>query len=132
MKKTSSECAAVRESLSRGLPVSDQQPHLFQCPACRVRVRISVAFKSLPRRKTFDPPADSVDPIFVQRVVAAVLRDRQRRIRTRLSLVAAAALLFFFFLGAGHHNASSSSTAGVEDAYAQLMEPSGLDSLLPD
>jgi hypothetical protein len=131
MKKTSSECAAVRESLSRGLPASDRQPHLFRCPACRVRVRISVAFKAMPRRKTLDPSADSVDPIFVQRVVAAVRRDRQRRIRTRVSLAAAAALLFFFFLGAGHH-AASSSTAGVEDAYAQLMEPSGLDSLLPD
>jgi anti-sigma factor RsiW len=131
MKKTRSECAAVRESLSRGLPASDQQPHLFRCPACRVRVRISIAFKGLPRRKTFDPLADSVDPIFVQRVVAAVRRDRQRRIQTRVSLAAAAALLFFFFLGAGHH-AASSSTTGVEDAYAQLMEPSGLDSLLPD
>jgi hypothetical protein len=69
--------------------------------------------------------------MFIERIVRALRADRRERIVRRIRLAAAAALLFFFFAGAGHRVAASLA-AGAEDAYAQLVEPAGLDTLLRD
>ena len=124
------ECAAVRQALSAGMPVSGQEPHLFRCPACRVRVQISLAWKGLPRWEPLELAAPA-DEAFVARVVAAVASDRRRQMRARVRLAAAAALLFFFFAGAGERVASRIA-AGAEEAYSQLVESSALEGLLTE
>jgi predicted anti-sigma-YlaC factor YlaD len=124
------ECTAVRKALSAATPVSGQERHLFTCPSCRALVRIGLAWKSLPQREALEAP-EPVNEVFVQRVVVAARRDRRLRMRRRVSLAAAAALVFFFFAGAGQRVASAAA-AGAEDAYAQLVGASSLDSLLPE
>jgi len=126
----SKECKAVREALAAGARTSGQPAHLFTCPECRLRVRISLAWRSLPRREALEA-AGAVDDMFVERVVRSLRVDRRQRVLRRIRLAAAAALIFFFFAGAGHRVAASLA-AGAEDAYAQLVEPGGLDTLLPD
>ncbi len=104
--------------------------HLFRCRACRVEGRLAAAWRRLPRSAALESP-EPVSESFVQRVGAALARDRRRRRRRRALLSAAAALLFFFLAGAGHESRTSDA-ARVEDAYAQLLAPSALESLLPD
>jgi hypothetical protein len=120
----------VRDALSAGTPVSGRERHLFTCPECLARVRVSLAWKSLPRPDSLEP-AEAPDEIFVERVLDAVHQERRRRVHARVRLAAAAALLFFFFAGAGHRVASNVA-AGAEDAYAQLVGSAGLDNLLPE
>ena len=126
----SKECKAVREALAAGARTSGQPAHLFTCRDCRWRVRISLAWRGIPRREAADATGP-VDEMLIERIVRALRADRRERIVRRIRLAAAAVLLFFFFAGAGHRVAASLA-AGVEDAYAQLVEPAGLDTLLPD
>jgi hypothetical protein len=127
MKK---ECKAVRKALGAGALTSGQPAHLFTCPECRARVRISHAWRGIPRRETLEA-AIPVDEVFLERIVRSLRQDRRQRAVRRIQIAAAAALLFFFFAGAGHRVAASLA-AGAEDAYAQLVEPAGIDTLLPN
>jgi hypothetical protein len=124
------ECRSIDEALASGRPVSGREGHLFTCPSCLASVRLSLAWKSLPRAESSEL-GEAANEAFVQRVMEAWRQDRRRRVRTRLGLTAAAALLFFFFAGAGHHFARTNA-AGAEETYSQLVGSSGIDGLLPD
>ena len=67
---------------------------------------------------------------FVRSVVASVRRDRTRRLKARVALLAAAALLFFFFFGTGHEAARPSG--GADESYAAIVSPSPLEGLIPN
>ena len=69
---------------------------------------------------------------FVQRVLTALLEDRRRRSRQRRWLAVAAAVLFFFFAAGVARQARSTAAVGAEDAYAQLVDNSALEAMLPD
>jgi len=122
-------CRRARAAFASGAPEPQDQGHLFSCPECRVQVRLAQAWKSLPRPEAIERPLPA-DDAFVSRVLREVRADRRRRSRARATLAAAAALLFFFLAGAAGQLASTSAS-GVEDDYAQLVNPTGLDSLLP-
>lgn len=106
------------------------EPHLFSCEPCRAEWRLRRA-----SGRQLDPAGleidDPVEERFVERVLAAVRQERQRRLTRLARLAAAAALLFFFFAGAGREGAAT-TVAGAEQAYAQLASSSDLDGLLPD
>jgi len=121
-------CRHACAAFASGAPEPRDQGHLFSCPECRVQVRLAQAWKSLPRPEAIERPLPA-DDAFVSRVLREVRADRRRRSRARATLAAAAALLFFFLAGAAGQLATSAS--GAEDDYAQLVNPTGLDSLLP-
>ena len=103
--------------------------HLFSCPSCRAEARLAQAWKGLPRSEQEETAAEP-DSRFVRSVVVSVRRDRTRRLKARLALLAAAALLFFFFFGTGHEAARPSN--GAEESYAAIVSPSALEGLIPN
>ena len=128
MNKT--DCDRIRRALACGASTLEQERHLFVCPDCRAHVRISQAWRMLPRPEQLER-SEPADEAFVLRVLESVRRDRRRRTRVRTSLAAAAALLFFFLAGAAGQIAAAAAS-GAEDAYAQLIGPSSLDAFLPE
>ena len=128
MSKT--DCGRIRKALACGASTLEQERHLFACPDCRAHVRISQAWRILPRPEQLER-SEPADEAFVVRVLESVRRDRRRRARVRTSLAAAAALLIFFLAGAAGQLAAAAAS-GAEDAYAQLLGPSSLDTFLPE
>jgi hypothetical protein len=127
---SNADCDQIRKTLGRGDWTPAQERHLFGCPDCRAHARLAQAWKNLRRVDELEKP-EPADEGFVFRVVAAVRDDRASRARLRTGLAAAAALLFFFLAGAAGEIAASAAS-GAEDAYAQLVGSSPLDSFLPD
>jgi hypothetical protein len=122
-------CDRTRAAFAGATPGPQDQGHLFACPDCRTQVRLAQAWKSVPRPESVERPLPA-DEAFVSRVLREVRAERRRSARARTTLAAAAALLFFFLAGAAGQLAATSAS-GAEDDYAQLVSPTGLDSLLP-
>jgi hypothetical protein len=102
--------------------------HRLVCESCRVEARISAAWNHIERPAA--PFAIAPSEEFVERVVAAVARDRRVVARERILLAAAAALLFSFFAGLAHE--ASQLRPAPEDTYASAVTPSALDGFIPN
>ena len=111
---------------------SNDESHVFVCPACRADARIAAAWKALRVEETPQKPGER----FVRRVLAGIEHDRIARRRRRWIAAAAAAAAVLVLRRLAHENASTQSAASPEDEYASLATPSttpsALDSLIPN